>query len=270
MAMRVGYEHILYEEAGPLALVTMNRPQQRNALSLAHLQELTACFRVIGARRDLQVAILRGRGPAFCAGHDLAELLGRDATFYRRVFAACTELMRTLQAIPQPVIAQVHGPAVAAGCQLVATCDLAVASAAATFGTPGVRIGLFCSTPMVAVSRSLPRKKALELLLTGEPLSADDALRYGLVNRVVSPERLEAETRALAERVAAASPAVVALGKQAFYRQLELSQDQAYAYTQEVMALNALAADAQEGIGAFLAKRPPHWRGWAEEASPAS
>jgi enoyl-CoA hydratase/carnithine racemase len=186
------------------------------------------------------VAVLRGAGPAFCAGHDLAELVGRDVAFYRHVFQVCTTMMNTLQQIPQPVIAQVHGMATAAGCQLVATCDLAVASTEARFATPGVRIGLFCSTPMVAVSRNLPRKKAMEMLLTGEPLSAEEALRYGLVNRVVPPDRLEEETRQLALRVASASPPVVGMGKQAFYRQLDLSQDQAYAYAQEVMSLNAL------------------------------
>ncbi len=258
----VQYRHVLFETQGPVAYVTMNRPEKRNALSLEHMEELRDCFRRVGERRDVAVAVLRGAGPAFCAGHDLAELVGRDVAFYRHVFQVCTDMMNTIQRIPQPVIAQVHGMATAAGCQLVATCDLAVASTEARFATPGVRIGLFCSTPMVAVSRNLPRKKVLEMLLTGEPISAEEALRYGLVNRVVPPDRLEEETRELAERIARASPPVVGLGKQAFYRQLDLPQDQAYAYAQEVMSLNALHPDASEGICAFLDKRSPTWRGW--------
>ncbi len=253
------YQHILFQADGPIACVTMNRPEKRNALSVAHMLELTACFQAIGEERAIAVVILRGNGPAFCAGHDLNELLGRSPDFYRYVFEVCTRLMEALQSIPQPVIAQVHGMATAAGCQLVATCDLAVASEDARFATPGVKIGLFCSTPMVAVSRNLPRKKVMEMLLTGEPISAHEALLYGLVNRVVPREALEAETRALAEKIAAASPFVVGLGKQAFYRQLELPQPQAYAYAREVMALNAMTADAQEGICAFLEKRPPRW-----------
>ncbi|MER3467115.1 MAG: enoyl-CoA hydratase [Thermoflexus sp.] len=258
------YSHILFHVDGRIAYVTMNRPEKRNALSVAHMQELIACFRAIGEDRTIAAVILRGNGPAFCAGHDLNELVGRTPDFYRYVFDVCTTLMETIQSIPQPVIAQVHGMATAAGCQLVATCDLAVASEDARFATPGVKIGLFCSTPMVAVSRNLPRKKVMEMLLTGEPISAQEALRYGLVNRVVPREALEAETRALAEKIAAASPFVVGLGKQAFYRQLEMPQPQAYAYAREVMSFNALAADAQEGICAFLEKRPPRWRGYAQ------
>ncbi len=262
---QLGYRNVVFETDGPVAYVTMNRPEKRNALSVEHMQELTDCFRRIGERRDLAVAVLRGAGPAFCAGHDLQELVGRDLVFYRHVFQVCTTMMNTLQQIPQPVIAQVHGVATAAGCQLVATCDLAVASTEARFATPGVRIGLFCSTPMVAVSRNLPRKKVLEMLLTGEPISAEEALQYGLVNRVVAPDRLEEETRQLAGRIASASAPVLGMGKQAFYRQLDLPQDLAYAYAQEVMSLNALHPDAHEGICAFLDKRPPAWRGWAAE-----
>ncbi len=255
------YKNILFETRGRIAYVTMNRPDKRNALSLEHMQELTDCFRAIGQDRGIAVAVLRGNGPAFCAGHDIAEMVGKDATFYRHLFETCTEMMEAIQSIPQPVIAQVHGIATAAGCQLVATCDLAVAAEEARFATPGVRIGLFCSTPMVAVSRNLPRKKVMEMLLTGEPISAQEALHYGLVNKVVPGERLEEETRALAEKIAASSPFVVGLGKQAFYRQLEMPQHQAYRYAQEVMSLNALAADAQEGMCAFLDKRPPRWQG---------
>lgn len=258
MATRA-YEHLLFEIDGRIAYVTMNRPEKRNALSVALMLELTECFRAIGEDRAIAVVILRGNGPAFCAGHDLNELVGRSPDFYRYVFDVCTRLMDTIQSIPQPVIAQVHGMATAAGCQLVATCDLVVASEDARFATPGVKIGLFCSTPMVAVSRNLPHKKMMEMLLTGEPISAQEALLYGLVNRVVPREALETETRALAERIAAASPFVVGLGKQAFYRQLEMPLSQAYAYAKEVMTLNAMAADAQEGICAFLEKRPPRW-----------
>ncbi|HEY8476572.1 MAG TPA: enoyl-CoA hydratase [Chloroflexota bacterium] len=253
------YRHILVETDGGIAQVTMNRPEKRNALSVAHMEELIDALRGVARRPDVGVVVLRGNGPAFCAGHDLAELVGRDAAFYRHVFEVCTVLMETVQQVPQPVIAQVHGVATAAGCQLVATCDLAVASERAQFATPGVKIGLFCSTPMVALTRVVGRKKALEMLLTGEPLSAHEALQLGLVNRVVPHDALQAETLAVARRVLAASPRVVGLGKQAFYRQIEMPQSQAYAYAKEVMTLNALAPDAQEGICAFLEKRPPHW-----------
>jgi enoyl-CoA hydratase/carnithine racemase len=253
------YRHVLFEADGAIARVTMNRPEKRNALSVEHMRELIDCFRQIGQAPQYAVAILGGKGPAFCAGHDLNELVGREAAFYRRVFAVCTELMETIQGIPQPVIAQVQGMATAAGCQLAATCDLVVASAEARFATPGVTIGLFCSTPMVALTRAVGRKKAMELLLTGEPISAREARDLGLVNRVVPPAELDGAAWALAERIASASRAVVGLGKQVFYRQIEAPQAQAYAYAQEVMALNALLADAQEGMCAFLEKRAPRW-----------
>jgi enoyl-CoA hydratase/carnithine racemase len=185
--------------------------------------------------------------------------MGRDAAFYQHLFDVCTELMETIQSIPQPVIAQVHGMATAAGCQLVATCDLAVAAEEAQFATPGVKIGLFCSTPMVALSRAVGRKKALQMLLTGEPITAQEARAAGLVNEVVPVADLEAATRALAATIAASSSYVVGIGKRAFYHQLEMPQPLAYAYAKEVMALNATAADAQEGMGAFLEKRQPRW-----------
>ncbi len=193
------YEHILYEGDGTVALVTMNRPKKRNALSLDHMQELISCLKAIGGAGEAPVVVLRGAGPAFCAGHDLSEMVGRDPEFYRHLFDVCCELMETIQGIPQPVIAQVHGVATAAGCQVVATCDLVVASGEARFATPGVRIGLFCSTPMVALSRTIGQKKAMEMLLTGEFISAEEALSEGLVNRVVSAENLEGETRSLAD-----------------------------------------------------------------------
>jgi enoyl-CoA hydratase/carnithine racemase len=254
------YQYLLVETDGPIGYVTMNRPEKRNALSIAHMTELIACFRACGEAKEAAVLVLRGNGPVFCAGHDLGEMIGQSAAFYRHEFEVCTTLMETIQDLPQPVIAQVHGVATAAGCQLVAACDLAVAADNARFATPGVKIGLFCSTPMVALSRAIGRKRALEMLLTGEFISAADAERYGLVNRVVAPQALAAETRALAMKIAAASHLVVDLGKRAFYRQLDLSQALAYDYAQEVMSLNALAADAQEGMGAFLEKRPPQWQ----------
>ncbi|MDP8925633.1 MAG: enoyl-CoA hydratase [Actinomycetota bacterium] len=255
------YEHILHEGDYTVALVTMNRPKKRNALSLDHMQELISCFKTIGEAREAQVVIIRANGPAFCAGHDLSEMVGRDPDFYRYLFDVCCELMETIQSIPQPVIAQVHGVATAAGCQLAATCDLVVAAEEARFATPGVKIGLFCSTPMVALSRSVGQKKAMEMLLTGEFVPAEEALAEGLVNKVVPADELEAETRTLAEKIVEASPLVVGVGKQAFYRQLEMPTEQAYSYTKEVMSFNATFADAQEGICAFLEKRRPEWKG---------
>ena len=200
------YKHILHESDGTVALVTMNRPNKRNALSLDHMQELISCLKAVGEAREAQVVILRGAGPAFCAGHDLSEMVGRDPEFYRHLFDVCCELMETVQSIPQPVIAQVHATATAAGCQLAATCDLVVAAEEARFATPGVRIGLFCSTPMVALSRAVGQKKAMEMLLTGEFISAGEALTEGLANRVVPAGDLESATRALADKIAEASP----------------------------------------------------------------
>jgi enoyl-CoA hydratase/carnithine racemase len=261
MLQEQAYEHILDEGDETVALVTMNRPKKRNALSLDHMQELITCLKAIGEAGETPVVVLRGNGPGFCAGHDLSEMVGRDPAFYRHLFDVCCELMETIQSIPQPVIAQVHGIATAAGCQLAATCDLVVASEDARFATPGVKIGLFCSTPMVALSRAVGQKKAMEMLLTGEFVSAEEALAEGLVNKVVPAEELEAETRKLAEKIAEASPLVVGVGKQAFYRQLEMPTEQAYAHTREIMSFNATFADAQEGICAFLEKRKPEWKG---------
>ncbi|HZG61918.1 MAG TPA: enoyl-CoA hydratase [Rubrobacteraceae bacterium] len=254
------YEHILHEGDRNVALVTMNRPKKRNALSLDHMRELTACLKGIGEAGESSVVILRGNGPAFCAGHDLSEMVGREPAFYRHLFDVCCELMQTIQSLPQPVIAEVHGIATAAGCQLAATCDLVVASEEARFACPGVKIGLFCSTPMVALSRAVGKKKAMEMLLTGEFISAEEALAEGLVNKVVPVDEVESEARALAVKIAEASPLVVGVGKQAFYRQLEMPTDQAYAYTKEVMSFNATFADAQEGMCAFLEKRSPEWK----------
>lgn len=245
---------------GAIAVVTMNRPEKRNALSLEMMRDLTAAFRAVGEDRTIPAVILRAEGAAFSAGHDLRELRCRDVVAYREIFDTCVELMETLQRIPQPVIAEVETIATAAGCQLVATCDLAVASTQSKFATPGVRIGLFCTTPMVALTRAVGRKRAMEMLLTGDFIDAATAAEWGLVNRVVEPEVLHAETLALAQRISAASPMVVGLGKSAFYSQVEMAQGAAYGYAKEVMSMNAMAEDAQEGIGAFIERRKPVWR----------
>ena len=253
--------HLLVDLGGPIATITLNRPERRNALSLELMTELIDCLDTIARSHTTRAVILAGAGSAFSAGHDLGEMLDRDLSAYREIFDVCSRLMSTLQAIPQPVIARVHGIATAAGCQLVASCDLAVAAETARFATPGVKIGLFCTTPMVALSRAIGRKRAMEMLLTGAMIDAATAAEWGLINRVVTADALEAETRALAEQVAAASSLTVAIGKQAFYAQIDLDQPKAYAYAKEVMSMNALAADAQEGMSAFVEKRTPCWKG---------
>jgi enoyl-CoA hydratase/carnithine racemase len=256
----VTYEHLLVRE-GSIAGITMNRPERRNALSLAMMTELIDALRTLAAQSGTRVIVLAGDGPAFSAGHDLREMTGRDLGTYRRIFDVCTQLMSTVQDIPQPVIARVHGVATAAGCQLAATCDLVVAAENATFATPGVKIGLFCTTPMVALSRAVGRKRALEMLLTGSAIDARTAMEWGLVNRVVPTSQLDEATQLLAEQIAGASTLTVAIGKQAFYAQIDLDQPKAYAYAKEVMSMNALAADAQEGMSAFVEKRTPRWKG---------
>lgn len=245
----------------PIASVTLANPERRNALSIDTMLDLQAAVERLGADREIRAIILAAEGPVFSAGHDLREMTGADLNHYRRVFDICTDLMTAVQKVPQPVIAQVDGLATAAGCQLAAACDLAVASQSARFATPGVKIGLFCSTPMVALSRAIGRKRALEMLLTGRPIDAHTAAEWGLVNRVVPSEKLVDETRALALQITAASSLTVGLGKQAFYAQIDLDQPKAYAYAKEVMSMNALAADAQEGMCAFLEKREPAWQG---------
>lgn len=254
-------EHLLVEITDGLARVTLNRPERRNALSLALMRELTTLLRGIGASPDVRAVILAASGAVFSSGHDLNELRGRAAGEYREIFDACVELMTMIGRIPQPVIAEVQGLATAAGCQLVATCDLVVASEQARFATPGVRIGLFCSTPMVALSRSVGRKRALEMLLTGRPIDARTAADWGLVNRVVPAAGLKAAATALAAEIASASPLTLGIGKAAFYAQIDLDEARAYSYTKEVMSLNAMTEDVQEGIGAFLDKRAPCWQG---------
>jgi enoyl-CoA hydratase/carnithine racemase len=246
---------------GAIAIVTLNRPERRNALSLELMLDLIAALEETGRDSEIRAVILAASGRVFCSGHDLGQMAGGDINGYRRIFDVCTRLMETLQAIPQPVIAEVQGVATAAGCQLVATCDLAIASEEASFATPGVRIGLFCTTPMVALTRAIGRKRAMQMLLTGEMVPARAAAEWGLINQAVPAAELQSATRGLAQKVAAASSLVVAIGKQAFYTQIDLDQQKAYAYAKEVMSMNALADDAQEGIGAFLGKRAPCWSG---------
>jgi enoyl-CoA hydratase/carnithine racemase len=261
MASAVAYESIQVGHEGEITTITLNRPDKRNALSMGMMRDLLAAFQAAGRDHDTRVVILAANGPAFSAGHDLSELVDGDINAYRAVFDLCTELMTAIQSIPQPVIAQVHKIATAAGCQLVATCDLAVAAEEARFATPGVKIGLFCTTPMVALSRAIGRKRALQMLLTGEAIPATTAADWGLINQVVPAADLERATRDLARSVAHASSLTIALGKQAFYSQIDLDQPKAYAYAKEVMTMNAMAADAQEGMCAFLQKREPTWTG---------
>jgi enoyl-CoA hydratase/carnithine racemase len=255
------FEHLLVRADRPAARITLNRPEKRNALSLALMTELIAALEGLGAERDVRAIVIEGAGPAFSAGHDLAEMIGRDAGFYARLFDACTVMMERIHEVPQPVIAKVHGAAYAAGCQLVAACDLAVAAEGTRFATPGVKIGLFCSTPMVPVSRAVGRKRALELLLTGEPIDAATAVDWGLVNRAVPLDRLESEVEGLIGAIAGSSPLTVGIGKEAFYRQIELDEHRAYELTKSVMEKNSLTEDAQEGISAFVEKRSPSWKG---------
>jgi enoyl-CoA hydratase/carnithine racemase len=251
---------VTIDVTAPIARITLDRPEQRNALSLELMRELIGVLRYVGDRRAVRVVVLAGNGPAFSAGHDLREMTETcDSAFYKELFDTCVELMETLHALDQPVIARVHGIATAAGCQLVAACDLAVCTDDARFATPGVNIGLFCSTPMVPITRAVGRKRAMEMLLTGELVDAPTALDWGLVNRVVRAAELDATVDALATRIAASSPTVVALGKHAFYEQVDASEHDAYAITAPVMVGNAQLVDAQEGMRAFLEKRAPRW-----------
>ncbi len=253
-------EHVGIEREGSAAIITMRRPDKRNALSLAMMRELEEALVLTSSQDGVRTLIVAGEGPAFSAGHDLRELCGGNESEYAAIFDQCVRLMERVQAVPQPVIAEVATLATAAGCQLVATCDLAVASTQARFATPGVKIGLFCSTPMVALSRTMSRKRAMEMLLTGEVIDAETALAWGLVNRVVEPKDLRATTVSLSQTIARASGEIVGIGKAAFYRQIDLGQAEAYAYTKRVMTENALLADAQEGISAFISKRPPNFK----------
>jgi enoyl-CoA hydratase/carnithine racemase len=254
------YRDLLVSTDDGAARITLNRPERRNALSLELLAELTAALREVSALPGTRAVVIDGAGAAFSAGHDLNEMIDRDEAFFNELFSACTVMMETIKELPQPVIAKVHGIATAAGCQLVAACDLAVADDGTRFATPGVKIGLFCSTPMVPVSRAVGRKRAMQMLLTGEPIDALTALDWGLVNQVVPTDELDAAVAKLVESIARSSGYTVATGKHAFYAQVDRPEHEAYEHCQVVMTANALAADAQEGMSAFLEKRPPAWR----------
>jgi enoyl-CoA hydratase/carnithine racemase len=253
---------LLRHDGDNIATLTLNRPAARNALSTALMEALDAALETIAGDPTIHAVILAANGPAFCAGHDLREIRANPSrAAYEAVFALCSRLMQRIVHLPKPVIAQVHGIATAAGCQLVASADLAVAADTARFATPGVNIGLFCSTPMVALSRAVGRKAAMEMLLTGDLIPADRAQQLGLINRVVPEADLPAASRALATQIATKSPLTVAIGKEAFYRQAEMPLAAAYDYASEVMTRNMLARDAAEGIDAFLSKRQPQWTG---------
>jgi enoyl-CoA hydratase/carnithine racemase len=256
---------LLREDVGSIAILTLNRPEARNSLSKALLAALGDAFTEIAHERKVRAVVLAANGPAFSAGHDLKEFKNhrsdsdRGRAYFKYIIELCSRVMQQIVNLPQPVVAAVQGVATAAGCQLVASCDLAVASAAAKFATPGVNIGLFCSTPMVALSRNVARKHAMEMLVTGDMMSAQEALRIGLVNRVVAPGSEREEAMALGRKIAVKSAHVVKIGKEAFYRQIELGLKDAYRYTTEVMVENMLARDAEEGIDAFIEKREPKW-----------
>jgi enoyl-CoA hydratase/carnithine racemase len=252
---------VLRTDAHHVATLTLNRPQARNALSQSLIAALLNEFNAIAQDASIHVVVLAGAGPAFCAGHDLKEIRSADfgEAYAKALFDACGQLMQRIVSLPQPVIARVHGIATAAGVQLVATCDLAVAADNARFATPGVNIGLFCSTPMVALTRNISHKHAMQMLLTGDLIDAAEALRFGLVNQIVSEADLDAAVTALAIKLASKSRHTLTIGKTAFYKQAELTLAQAYAYTGDVMVANLQARDAQEGIGAFIDKRPPVW-----------
>jgi len=256
---------LLREDVGSIAILTLNRPEARNSLSEALLVALGDAFTEIAHEPKVRAVVLAAIGPAFSAGHDLKEFKShrsdsdRGRAYFKYIIELCSTVMQQIVNLPQPVVAAVQGVATAAGCQLVASCDLAVASAAAKFATPGVNIGLFCSTPMVALSRNVARKHAMEMLVTGDMISAQEALRIGLVNRVVAPGTEREEALTVGRKIAAKSTHVVKIGKEAFYRQIELGLKDAYCYTAEVMVENMLARDAEEGIDAFVEKREPKW-----------
>ena len=261
-ALETEIKLLIRDDRDAVATLPLNRPTARNALSRALMTQLQEQLDRIAEDKGIKTVIIAGAGPAFCAGHDLKEIRANNRReIFESLFAQCGKLMTSIVRLPKPVIARVHGIATAAGCQLVASCDLAVASTEAHFATPGVNIGLFCSTPMVAVSRTVSRKQTMEMLLTGTQITAERARELGLINRVVAPETLDTETQELARSIANKSPLTVKIGKEAFYRQLEMDLDAAYAYTSEVMTENMMASDAREGIDAFMQKREPVWKG---------
>ena len=250
---------LLRKQVEGILYLTLNNPDRRNSLSSRLLAELKDNLDDIHDDSTVRVVVILSQGPAFSSGHDLNELVNRDTESYTILFAACTSVMEAIRLSPKPVIAEVQGIATAAGCQLVATCDLAIASETALFATPGVQIGLFCTTPGVAVSRAVRTKKAMEMLLTGTPITAAEAVEYGLINRAVPEDKLKEEVEELARAISGASAYTLALGKSAFYRQREMDIPAAYEMAEKVMVENLLAADAHEGITAFLEKRTPHW-----------
>lgn len=253
----MSWNHIEVSRVGVRATITLAEPDRRNPLSFELMTEVTKALREVPD--DVKAVVIAADGPAFSAGHDLSEMIDRPESFYADLFAVCTEMMETIGSIPAPVIARVHGVATAAGCQLVASCDLAVASTEAWFATPGVKIGLFCTTPAVPLVRAIGRKRAMDMLLTARPIDAETALEWGLVNRVVSPDQLDEAVTELVDTIASYSRHVVALGKETFHRQAGLPISEAYAITQPVMADNAAGEHAQEGMSAFLGKRQPDW-----------
>lgn len=253
---------VLLEKKGHIGYIILNRPNQRNALSIELMDEFQKTLYQVAKDRDIHVVIIKGNGSNFSSGHDISELVGDeyDTDYFRKIFSSCSLLMQTIQKLPQPVIAQVHGAALAAGCQLVAECDLAVADTKAKFSTPGVKIGLFCSTPMVPLSRAIGRKRALEMLFTGKFVTAHEAKEIGLINKVVEPDILEEATEEMAHEIAKYSLFTLELGKRAFYYQIDKDEETAYGYAIETMAENCLSEDAQEGMKAFLDKRKPVWK----------
>lgn len=254
----MSYDNLMVTTDGPITTLTLNRPEKRNALALGVMQELTQALNAI-AQTDALGVILAANGPVFSAGHNFADMAGASLDQARELFAVCTDMMNAVQSMPQPVVARVHALATAAGCQLVATCDLAVAADTASFAIPGGKAGLFCHTPIVAVARNIGRKRALEMAMTGDPIDAATAAQWGLINKAVPPDQLETATLDLIQRATRGSAMSKALGKQAFYRQMELPQDQAYAFAVERMATAAMLPDAQESIAAFLEKRAPKY-----------
>ncbi len=255
------YREILVSSDREVGILTLNSPNTANALSKNMIREVIEGLHALDADSSVQVIVIRANGKHFCSGHNLSEMQGVGMVEYKFIFEQCSRMMMLIHDIPKPVIAQVHGVATAAGCQLVATCDLAVAGEKARFATPGVKVGLFCTTPMIALSRAVGRKRALEMLFTGRMVSAEEAERWGLVNKVVPESELEASAMELARNVAAASPLVLAIGKQAFYATVEQDERRAYQLASTTMTANLLTEDAQEGIQAFLGKRTPTWKG---------
>jgi enoyl-CoA hydratase/carnithine racemase len=261
MTVAAAADPLLVQQSGGIVRLTLNRPQRRNALSRELVRHLDEALQSVAADSEARVVVLAAEGPVFCSGHDLSEMTGRSEDEYRALFDDCSRMMRRLREIPQPVIARVHAMATAAGCQLVAACDLVVAAEQAVFATPGVKIGLFCTTPMVPIVRSVPPKVAMEMLLTGTPISARRAYEVGLVNRVVPAEQLDECVDEFARAILASSPLTIRIGKSAFYDQLHLSEAEAYERAVDVVTRNAMARDAQEGFAAFVEKRPPQWKG---------